>query len=156
MSLKFVPPKEDGAKFPRYAVYSDGKMTTHGTMRGAKSSWNNRSWTYVEDPDAPKDYYGRSRKKVTRHSFILESVDGEWFVRYEVKPGLTFDQLPWVKQQWNAYGYWNDMPMSDYHQKLVDRNERSVKYRHVNKRVTPEEYADWRVAVEYERLGIER
>lgn len=142
MSLKFVPPKED-RKFPRYASYADGVMKTHSTIGAAKLSFNNRGWEYTRDDDSTK------RKYVTKHGFILESVNGEWFVRYEIKPGLTSEELPWMEKVYKHRQYrWTYTELPTW----GNPDAYTVEYR--PHKVTADEYADWRVKVELERLGI--
>lgn len=75
------------------------------------------------------NYSGRYNAK------ILEMVAGEWYVLYDIKAGTELRDLPWYKE--------------------VNEGWRTG-YRKTKKAVpmTRDEYADWRVAVEHERLGI--
>lgn len=158
MSLRFTPPPEDAKNLPRYASYVVGHgMKTHGGLGFAKNSWRNRGWEYAatdkilsQYPDGTNRY---ERKHVTRHAFLLENVDGLWYTLYEIKPGLTEEELPWMKE-YVATGY-SDVPYTDYHkgnnyyQDKIARGE----YR-VVKKATPmsrDEYVQWRLAIEREK-----
>jgi hypothetical protein len=144
--LKFIPPKEDAKSFPRYASYGNGELKTHGSLSGARNSLNNRT--------AP---YGWSWKKdsVWKQGFILENVDGEWYTLYHVKEGSTFNELPWVKPFYYNYG-WNRLTEStlshSYYAERINDGRIKVEYRAVP--MTTDEYVQWRLAVERERLGI--
>lgn len=64
-------------------------------------------------------------------SKILENVDGDWYVLHEIPAGTQYQDLPWVKES----GYsWRGTPRK----KAVP--------------MTREEYAEWRIRVERERL----
>jgi hypothetical protein len=159
-SLKFVPPKEDNS-FPRYATYTKGEMKTHGTMSGAKNSLNNRMWTREVDPNEPEreGYNGVKRpnyRNVTRHAFLLESIEGEWFVLYEIKPGLTHNELPWMKEYFQSYKSWTPLTQSwkdsPYYGPKIASGEYPTAFRKTP--MTTDEYVAWRIAVELERRGI--
>lgn len=164
MTLKFVPPKEEAGKLPRYGSYvvSNG-LKVHGRLGDAKNSWRNRGWHYVETGELV-ERYGKMRPErayVTLHAFILENVEGEWFTLYEIAPGLKEEELPWMKEYMSGpYGHtvlYTDYAKNSeyYQQKIADGTYR------VFKKATPmttDEYVTWRVAVEHERLrslGIE-
>lgn len=66
---------------------------------------------------------------------ILEFVDGDWYTLYDIPAGTTYKNLPWVKEV--EAGGWHN-PYKDNRAKPMTR----------------EEYAEWRIKVEYERLGI--
>lgn len=163
-NLKFVPPKEEAQTLPRYASYVVGYgMKLHSRVCDAKNSFNNRGWTYIDTGEA-EEVYGRTRPvrfRGTRHSFILENVEGEWFVLYEIAPGLKKDELPWVKEFYRNYSYGTkyDLPYDDhakesdyYQQRLKDGSATLIK------KAVPmstDEYVQWRLAVERYRLGID-
>ena len=166
LSLKFTPPKEEAGNLPKYASYvvNDGMKVHHRTV-DAKNSWRNRGWTRQIDPNQPKKegYNGIMRdnyRNVTRHAFILQNVDGEWFVLYEIKPGLTEQELPWYKEYikpvgstWDRNGwlYTDKERNSEYYQKALA--EGSYKLYKKATPMTREEYAEWRVSVDRERFG---
>lgn len=66
---------------------------------------------------------------------ILENVNGEWYVLHDIKAGTEYNDLPWVKEM-DRYPWYSS------------RNEKI----HRAKPMTREEYADWRIAVERERI----
>lgn len=157
MSLKFVPPKSEEKKFPRYATYVHGAdMKTHSAIGPAKNSLNNRMWTYRESDQTRKDYAGRDvpvREKVTRPAFLLEMVDGEYYVLHEVKEGSKFEDLPWVKEY--LVGSWHNKPYTDYEKdnKYYQDKIADGSYRIVHKAVplTTDEYVNFRLAVAREQ-----
>ena len=147
-SLKFNPPKEEGKKLPRYASYSAGIMKTHTGIGHAKSSLDNRMWSWQREPE---------NKRVTSHSFILEIVDGEYFTLYEILPGLTRNQLPWVKEGFtDTWGRWTELTdyyrQSSYYGPKLESGQYTKSFRSVQ--MTTDEYVEWRLRVEHERLGI--
>lgn len=158
MSLKFVPPKSETKKFPRYASYVHGdEMKTHGAIGYAKLSLNNRMWTYRDTDEMRESYGGKMvpvREKVTKHAFLLEMVEGEYYVLHEVKEGSKFEDLPWVKAwligQWQNGLYTDHEKENKYYQdKIADGS-----YRIVHK-VTPmstDEYVNFRLAVQREQI----
>lgn len=159
MSLEFIPPKEEAKDSPRYASYVVGSgMKPHGGVGHAKNSWNNRGWEYVETGEITESY-GRmypERKRVTKHGFILENVNGKWYVLYEIKPGLTKDELPWmreyIKDGWSWRPYTDYMKNSKYYQEKITEGTWRIA-----KKSTPmsrEEYVAWRIKVELESRGI--
>lgn len=64
-------------------------------------------------------------------SKILENVDGQWYVLHAIPAGATYEDLPWVKKS-----------RSNWRHRELDRA----------KPMTREEYAEWRLAVERERI----
>jgi hypothetical protein len=140
--LKFVPPKEDAKSFPRYASYGAGQLKTHGTLSGARNSLNNRT--------APYGYKSEGKYK---QGFILENVDGEWYVLYHVEEGSKYEDLPWVKKVWKhkQYGWKYDHDPSE-NSSWHKADDYKVEY--VSTTMSKDEYADWRISVERERLGI--
>lgn len=133
MTLRFTPPKEDN--LPRYASYGRGSMKTHSGLNGAKASLRNRCT--------------RWREQNWSEGFILELVEGEWYVLYHVKEGSKNDDLPWKKDVWRHKQYRWTYPTEPRHS-LGDY----IKER-VNAPLGRDEYADWRVRVELERRGID-
>lgn len=138
MTLKFVPPKKKD--LPRYASYGAGQMKTHTSIGAAKQSLANRCGAYYSH-------------QTWREGFILELVDGEWYVRYHVTEGMRDDDLPWYVDAWEYTG-----PHSWYRSNYLyteptwDKdNYRKVR---VNRSETKEDYAAWRVQVALEKHGI--
>lgn len=162
MTLKFNPPKEEAKNLPRYASYVVGNgMKIHRRVCDAKNSFNNRGWTW-EYMGKTEETYGRVRpirKRVTLHSFILQNVEGDWFVLYEIKPGLTREELPWYKDYFedHKYGYdssiyTDSMRESEYYKnRLAEGTAKIVRKAFP---MTTDEYVSWRIAVERERLGV--
>lgn len=151
MTLEFVPPKEEAVGLPRYASYVVGSgMKLHRRVCDAKNSFHNRGWTSVEDR------YGALPLKVTRRSFILENVDGKWYVLYDIPDGTKHEDLPWMKEYFRSYG--QDVLVTDYHRNNSYYQEKfkDGSYK-IFKKATPmstDEYVAWRLAVERERLGL--
>jgi len=144
LTLKFIPPKEEAQSFPRYASYGSGQLKTHGTLSGARNSLHNRTapygWSWKDDAK-------------WKQGFILENVEGEWYVLYHVEEGATRDSLPWMKKVWKhkQYGWKYDHdPSSNSSFHKAENYE--VEY--VATAMSKDEYAAWRVAVERERLGL--
>ena len=135
--LKFVPPKEEAQTFPRYASYGAGQLKTHGTLAGARNSLNNRT--------AP----GYWRKgDGWKQGFILENIEGEWYVLYHVEEGAKDEDLPWMHKRWvhKQYGW------KYYEPPAIRADDYKVEY--YSRPMTTDEYVTWRLAVERERLGI--
>lgn len=111
MTLRFVPPPT----VARYAVYT----VTHGLkvyddLGSAKNAARRRS--------------GINRRNASRNTYILENVNGEWFILYQINIGDT--KPPWHTRE-SAWGHSFAVPM------------------------TREEYAEWRIKVHEEQsLGI--
>lgn len=63
---------------------------------------------------------------------ILENIEGEWYTLFDIPAGTTTQELPWMKKR--TSWYW--------------RNEE----RKVAKPMTRDEYAEWRLQVERERV----
>lgn len=157
--LKFVPPKEEQKAY-RYASYAGGEMKLHGGVGFAKNSLNNRMWTRVDtDEVVRQDFQGKDvykTKLVTKHAFLLENVEGEWFVLYEIKPGSTKDELPWMKEYYFSYYRWSVLTPyvreSKYYSPKIESGEYPTMFRAT--KMTTDEYVAWRLAVELERRGI--
>jgi hypothetical protein len=68
-----------------------------------------------------------------RHSNvkILENVDGDWYQLYDVRQGTMYKELPWVKNVKSWYSSYD---------------------RYRAKPMTRDEYAEWRLKVERERI----
>jgi hypothetical protein len=124
-SLKFDPP----ARIGQYAVYygpefegGQGDFRIYRDLGAAKCSWHHvaKGWS----------------KGSRREAKILENVEGEWYVLYDVPKGTDAEDLPWYKTVSNySYGRWDD-----------------TRIRKAAKPMTREEYAEWRVKVERERI----
>lgn len=136
--LKFIPPKEEAKSFPRYASYGAGQLKVHSTLSGARNSLNNRC--------AP---YGYRSEKGWKQGFILENVDGEWYVLYHVPEGAKHEELPWVYKRWvhKQYGW-----RTYYTEPTYKPEDYTLEY--FSRPMTTDEYVSWRLAVERERLGI--
>jgi hypothetical protein len=96
----------------------------HGQGRGAFKIYN--------DLGSVKNAYrfaGHGRYDVK----ILENVAGEWYTLFDIPKGTAYADLPWVKEV--RTGGW-------YANRLV---KRAVP-------MTREEYAEWRLQVERERI----
>lgn len=120
--LRFVPPK----LLAKYAVFIDhgngrGFFRTYDLIGSAKYSFRNHNGPSRWGSSGGTHYPGK----------ILELIDGEWFVLYDVPKGT--EHLPWEKDfgsdsQWYTRRTgWHTVPM------------------------TREEYGDWRAKVERER-----
>lgn len=136
MTLKFTPPKAQ--KLPRYASYGSGQMKTHTSIGAAK-----QSLAYRCGP--------RWRRDTWEEGFVLELVDGEWFIRYHVTDGMNDNDLPWKVDAWkmNKYSpYCNGITFTK------PRNDPEYTKIRLNRPETKEEYAAWRVQVELEKRGI--
>jgi hypothetical protein len=162
-SLKFVPPKEETQKLPKYGSYVVGDgMKLHYGIGFAKNSLNNRMWHREIDPDQPKvERYGRTvdnYRAVTVHAFLLESVNGEWFTLYEIKPGLTKNQLPWMKEffyngwRWELVSEAEKIPY--YNEKYLGNPDTQRKFKPVP--MSTEEYVQFRLAIQREQLGLDK
>lgn len=114
MTLKFNPPRQAG----RYALYLEGA--------GSKTGFR----TYDELGHAKNAYNFRGHRYAGK---ILENVSGEWYVLYDIAKGLTYKELPWVKE--TQSGYWS-----------------SYGKRTTSVPMTRDEYAEWRLQVERERI----
>lgn len=144
--LRFSPPKEKEKKIPRYASYGGGLMKTHTSIGAAKQSLSNRV-SYVDNSDRSIPYYSRQTK--WHEGFILEMVYGEWFILYHVPERTALDDLPWKKDVWvnKTYGW------TQFYEPSHDP-DRYTRFRKAYP-MTRDEYADWRVRVERERLGVD-
>ena len=154
--LKFKPPSVDmqmpHPRTPKYASYVASPyshtMNTHSSIGSVKLSIYNRAGSYGTD-----GYY---------ESFLLELVDGEWYVLYHVEKGTKHDELPWMyplevveyklrpmtQQELDARPSYMRGP--GY---TTDKYDRRVTTVRRNRPMTREEYAEWRVAVDRERNG---
>lgn len=122
MSLRFIPPRAVG----RYAVFVDwgnenGFFKVYnnlGAAKGAARHHTRYNWDNV----------------VKNAAKILEMVDGEWYVLYDI-PKDTKD-LPWYKEVYN------------YH--YLRGETRTMKAQPL----TADEYAEFRVTVTREQAGL--
>lgn len=163
--LKFVPPKEEAGKLPRYGSYvvSNG-LKVHHRLVDAKNSWRNRGWTWRETGELVERYGSMrpEREYVTLHAFILENVEGEWFTLYEIDAGLKESELPWMKEyyrdtkySWDRWRLTNDsFTKEGYYKNLRETEPDRFVFQHKATQMTTDEYVSWRIAVEHERLGI--
>lgn len=98
----------------------------HGNGRGFFKTYN--------DLGPLKNAYRRRNGRIARdNAKILEMVQGEWYTLHEVVAGTEYGNLPWVKEV-NAGGW--------YDTRLVRKSQP----------MTRDEYADWRIKVERERI----
>jgi len=72
---------------------------------------------------------------------ILENVDGEWYVLHDIQGVSSYKELPWVKA---VEGHWS------YHSNSYGAPD------HRAKPMNREEYAEWRLAVEREKVARNR
>ena len=86
--------------------------------------------TYRDLGSAKIGYHAKANQKF-KEARILENVEGEWFTLYLVTPNVT--RLPWTREEprrpGSSYKIWRSVPM------------------------TREEYAEWRIKVEHERIA---
>lgn len=156
-SLKFVPPPEEAKTPQRYASYVVGEgMKLHGSVGHAKLSFSNRGWTWAGgDPNAAT--WGERRgKRVTKHGFILENIDGSWWNLYEIKPGLSEAELPWVKKYYRDTKYsWSGSyrvdQASESQLKSIAENPDRFRFEYRTTPMTREEYVQFRLAVQLEQ-----
>lgn len=113
MSLKFNPPKQ----VARYALFVD-----HGEGRGFFKTYDELGYAKIA--------VGHHRSHDAK---ILENVEGDWYVLFDIPKGTDRNNLPWKKKRTSWYY----------------RNEE----RKVAKPMTRDEYAEWRLAVERERIA---
>lgn len=145
--LRFTPPKEEAKNLPRYASYVVASgLKVHGRIVDAKNSWRNRGWSWQETGELIERYGSMrpERKHLTKHGFILENVEGLWFTLYEIKPGLTEEELPWYKDVWvhNDWG-WTHLEEPSYGTDKYTKKRKSFP-------MTRDEYVAWRLAVQKE------
>lgn len=89
MGLKFNPPAE---KAPKYAVYVE--------------SYRPSFRTFTRMSDAKQSFYYqtnlvgwfRNSALTSYDAKILEFIDGDWYVRYDVPQGTKKSDLPWIGQ----------------------------------------------------------
>lgn len=153
MSLKFVPPPVRTLNFPRYATYIPhlAEMKSHTNMSAVKNRINYQCHKREALPGQEGvPYYQRKYRSFYKEVFVLENVDGEWFVLYHVPEGTEEDDLPWKKDAWRhkEYTSWG----RQFHEPTF-RPENYVKER-VSRPMDTEEYVKWRIQVELEKRGI--
>jgi hypothetical protein len=146
-TLKFTPPNEKNGELPRYASYVVGDgMKLHRSIGHAKNSLNHRGyrvWRWMPDPER-------------RHSFILENVDGSWYVLYEIPDGCKDEDLPWMKEYfvYSRNGTVFSFLYTDYHRQSIYYKDLLADGKaRLEKRSCPmsmDEYVTWRLAVERE------
>lgn len=123
--MKFTPPPNQSY---RYAVWTNNNRSgfkVYSNLGAAKQALEARTDVYYRDSKTRVD------------SKILEMVDGEWFVLFEVPVGTSKEEMPWKKE--------------------VRKNRWSFTDKSTFKKAVPmtrEEYAQWRVEVELEKRGI--
>jgi hypothetical protein len=152
MMLKFIPPMvnvlDKGITVPRYASYVVGeyrhRMKVHSRLGDAKLSIYNRAVNYSSG-----EY---------RESYILELVDGVWYVLYEVPAGTLHEDLPWLydhvtirfeeinftAEELAARRPWDTRTTKRVTVRDVSRKSRPM---------TKDEYANWRVRVAIEAMA---
>jgi len=95
----------------------------------------NHFQTYKNIGIAKLAWHARKYSGTTAH--ILENIDGEWYIRYTVEGRTDYKDLPWIREIDKSYVYGYSHNYTRYTQA----------------RTSPEEYAAWRLKVEYERLA---
>lgn len=115
MSLKFVAPKNEKVRPPKYATYVatqwGNSLKTHSEIGHAKNSLRNR---------AGQMYYGygsQTQRKWRQEAFLIEFVDGEMFVLAH-----------WTTEDAWDHNKWNRIPTGEEYIKwriAVDREIRS-------------------------------
>lgn len=157
-NIKFIPPKDELKKLPRYASYSVGQMKTHGGIGFAKNSLNNRMWGRKNVPedmtwDVSTPY--AFKQLVTFPSALLELVDGEYYTLYSIDAGMRWQDLPWVDEYFYSYNSWTKLTdyyrESDYYGPKLKNGSVKTSYRVSS--MTTDEYVNWRLAVERERVS---
>jgi hypothetical protein len=115
MTLKFAPPKT----VAKYALFTEQKDSGRTSFK-----------SYDNLGSAKNAYHA----KYNVDAKILESVDGEWFVLYDIPAKTDYNDLPWVREVPRSWRY---------------------KYSTVKRAVpmTREEYAEWRLKVERENVA---
>ena len=98
----------------------------HGNGQGFFKTYNDLGIAKVAH--SHRNYGGRYAAK------ILENVEGQWYVLHDIKAGTTYENLPWVKE--TQGGYWTG----------YNKRKKAIP-------MTRDEYAEWRVAVERERIA---
>lgn len=108
-------------------------------------------------------YYNKKYEyKVTQTWYVLELVEGEWYTRWEIKPGTLRKDLPWMEEvvrvdyQYSTYF----KPLTEFDAlKAEMESDKSYKPRRVERVVRNkprptllEEYIQWRISVALERL----
>lgn len=151
-SLKFVPPPMRTLSMPKYATFIPhlASMKTHGSnMSAVKNRINQqcRRQKYLPgQEDLP--YYEREYETSYKEFFILESVQGEWFVLYHVPEGTKEEDLPWMRDVWKHRRYgWTYFEKPKYNPDEYDHEKRAFP-------MDKEEYINWRVRAELEARGI--
>lgn len=95
-----------------------------GNDRGFFKTYDNLGT--AKQAHSHRNYNNRNNAK------ILELVEGSWYVLHEVKAGTPYSELPWYKEvggSWRTSAYKKAVPM------------------------TRDEYAEWRLKVERERIA---
>lgn len=107
-----------------------------------------RSGALPGQEDVP--YYQKKYRTFYKEAFVLENVDGEWYVLYHIPEGTEEDDLPWMKDSWvnTKYSYWG--------RQFTEPTYKPEEYRHekVSRPMSTDEYVDWRIKVELEKRGI--
>lgn len=146
MTLKFTPPREEAQARFRYATYVSGSgMKVFGDLGSAKLSLYDKLSLY-----AVSSYYypSQGNRATTKAAQILELVDGEWFTLFDIPEGSTYITLPWVKKFWKHKKYgWHRDYFPTYNPEEYEETYRAVP-------MTRDEYAQWRLAVEREKVAV--
>lgn len=168
MTLRFTPPPEEPKGFPRYASYVVGLgIKTHSRVTDAKNSFRSRGFTrYETDEVIGKNHDNSPRYKTfygAKHSFILENVNGTWYVLYEIPEKTLSSDLPWMKTFIKDTKYTGGGVLRldvfekyEYNKKL--REAEPERFRLFKKAVpmTQDEYVEWRLAVQREQIEEKR
>jgi hypothetical protein len=135
--LKFTPPKKIGA----YALYVESNYGSHffrtyNDLGHLKNAFYHHTNMYLNFSDSA----------TSNNAKILEMVDGDWYVLYEVPKGTKRDDIPWMRKQYRALDY-------AYYGRLYDEKPEGVNSDEVvrSKPMPIEDYVKFRIAVHEER-----
>lgn len=135
MGLKFIPPKTVG----KYALYVKSNNTGNDFFKvyNGLGSLKNAFYPHVFD----------WRDSTRYDAKVLEMVNGEWYVLYDIPEGTMKEDLPWMKKQYmtTRYGYtryYNEKPGWVETAEVTRARPMSV-----------EEYVQFRIAVHDESKG---
>lgn len=133
MTLKFlVPPTEQ---------YNFGVWTEGGGFRAHRNSGSAKQSAMARTGLHP---WNRTTGTTYSRVVITQLVNGEWYTVYDVPKGTVYNGLPWIKEEKIHKGYEGAPSYKPIYSTV-----------HRSRPMDKEEYAEWRIAVELERRGIE-
>ncbi len=92
MTLKFNPPRT----IAKYALFVD-RGHNKGTFKSFdKVEWAKLSWKHHTYAD-----YGNGSDHDAK---ILENIDGNWYVLYDIPKGTAYTNRPWAKEAVSRWG----------------------------------------------------